>query len=101
MKNKASVILACLAMFVGSIFYMPASAQLRARTPSKKPLTCKVSKDKAEFYVTATDKNIFLKKGTLLRWKTFDMHQGLIAVEAKLGKRWSKGEILLDDTSCK
>ncbi len=41
-----------------------------------------------------------LKKGTVLNWTIYDMHQGLIVVKAKVGKKWIQGEILIDDTTC-
>ncbi len=62
---------------------------------------CKVKKSNANFFVTATEKDIKLKKGTVLSWKSFNIHQGLIVVEAKVGKKWIQGEILMDDTTCR
>lgn len=61
---------------------------------------CKVKKNNAKFFVEATERNIRLRKGTPLLWTIFDMHQGLIVVKAKVGTKWVKGEILLDDTTC-
>lgn len=62
--------------------------------------SCKVQKNNANFFVRATEKTIKLKAGTLLSWTIKDMHQGLILVKAKVGKKWVSGEILLDDTTC-
>jgi hypothetical protein len=61
---------------------------------------CEVKKDNANLYVTATDKDIKLKKGTPISWTIPDMHQGIIVVKAKVGNEWIQGEIKLDDTSC-
>lgn len=65
-----------------------------------KPAACQVRKASADFFVSATEKTIKLKKGTALSWTIPDLHQGLIVVKAKVGKKWIKGEILLDDTTC-
>lgn len=62
--------------------------------------SCKVKKNNARFFVTATEKTIRLRKGTALSWTIPDMHQGLIVVKAKVGTKWLRGEILLDDTTC-
>lgn len=61
---------------------------------------CKVKKDNAEFFVSATEKNIKLKKGTPIWWNVPGMGQGSIAVKAKVGSEWIQGEIKLDDTTC-
>lgn len=61
---------------------------------------CEVKKDNAILYVTATDKDIKLKKGTPISWTIPDMHQGIIVVKAKVGNEWIQGEIKLDDTTC-
>ncbi len=63
--------------------------------------SCKVAKSNASFFVSATEKTIKLKKGTRLSWTIPDLHQGLIVVQANIGKKWIKGEILLDDTTCR
>lgn len=62
--------------------------------------SCKVKKSNANFFVTATEKTIKLRKGTALSWTIPDLHQGLIVVRAKVGTKWIKGEILMDDTTC-
>lgn len=77
-----------------AFFNQPTAAQ-------SKPVSCKVSKNNANFFVRATEKFIKLKKGTLLSWSIFDMQQGLIVVKAKVGKKWVLGEILMDDTTCR
>lgn len=59
-----------------------------------------MQKNNAGFFVEATAKIIKLKKGTVLKWTIYDMHQGLIVVQAKIGKKWVRGEILLNDTTC-
>ncbi len=81
-------------LLISASFSQPATAQ-------GKPVSCKVSKNNAKFFVRATEKFIKLKKGTLLSWTIFDMQQGLIVVKAKVGKKWVQGEILMDDTTCK
>ncbi len=80
-------------LLLSAIFSQPAAAQ-------SKPVSCKVSKNNAKFFVRATEKFIKLNKGTLLSWTIFDMQQGLIVVKAKVGKKWIQGEILMDDTTC-
>jgi len=42
-----------------------------------------------------------LKKGDVPKRAIFDLHQGLIVVETKIGKKWTRGEILMDDTTCR
>lgn len=61
---------------------------------------CEVKKDNAEFFVSATEKTIKLKKGTSLSDLGLPMGQGIITVKAKVGNDWIKGEIPLDDTTC-
>jgi len=61
---------------------------------------CQVKTDNANLYVTATDKDLKLKKGTPISWTIPDMHQGIIVVKAKVGNEWIQGEIKLDDTTC-
>ncbi len=68
--------------------------------PGSNLTSCKVKKSNAKFFVTATEKTIRLRKGTSLSWTIPDMHQGLIVVKAKIGTKWLRGEILLDDTTC-
>lgn len=94
MKNKiftGLTLAACL--LISAFFSQPAAAQ-------NKPVTCKVAKNNARFFVRATEKFIRLKKGTLLSWSIFDMQQGLIVVKAKVGSEWIQGEIKLDETTC-
>lgn len=96
MKNKLFIALTVTAVLLSSAFFnQTATAQTKA-----KPVLCKVKKNNTRFFIEATEKTVKLKKGTLLSWTIFDMHQGLIAVKAKIGKKWTKGEILLDDTTC-
>lgn len=66
-----------------------------------KPVFCKVTKSNAGFLITATEKSVKLKKGTVLKWSIFDLHQGYIVTETKIGKKWTRGEILMDDTTCR
>lgn len=63
--------------------------------------SCRVRENNANFFVTATEKDMKLKKGTALSWTIPDLHQGLIVVKAKVGTKWIKGEILMDDTTCR
>lgn len=62
--------------------------------------TCKVTENDTQFFVSSTEKFIKLKKGTLLSWTNAEMHQGVIVVRAKVGKKWVRGEISVDSTSC-
>lgn len=87
-------------IFLISAFFSQ-STNAKSVEPSKTNFaTCKVKKNNANFFVTATEKDMKLKKGTVLSWTIFDLHQGLIVVKAKVGKKWIKGEILMDDTTC-
>ncbi len=61
---------------------------------------CKVTKNNADFFVSATEKTMKLKKGTSLRIVMFG-GQGVVVVKAKVGKKWVKGEIQIDDTTCR
>lgn len=67
---------------------------------AKPAATCRVTANDTNFFVSATEKTIKLKKGTLLSWTIPDMHQGLIVVKAKIGRKWVRGEIAVDKTSC-
>lgn len=61
--------------------------------------TCKVTKNNADFFVSATEKMMKLKKGTSLQIVMFG-GQGVVVVKAKVGKKWVKGEIQTELTSC-
>ena len=61
--------------------------------------SCKVTKNNAEFFVSATEKTMKLKKGTALQIVMFG-GQGVVVVKAKIGKKWIKGEIQSELTSC-
>lgn len=96
MKNKLFIALTLAACLLLSAFF---SQTITAQTKMK-PVFCKVKKTGADFFNEATEKTVKLKKGTALSWTIPDLHQGLIVVKAKIGKKWIKGEILLDDTTC-
>ena len=57
--------------------------------------TCKVKKNNADFFVSATEKTIKLKTGTSISWTNGYMNQGLIVVKTKVGKKWIQGEQFL------
>ena len=80
MKNKLFIGLTLAAvLLIPAFFSRPAAAQ-------NKPVSCKVTKNNANFFVRATENFIRLKKGTLLSWSIFEMQQGLIVVKANVGK---------------
>jgi hypothetical protein len=66
---------------------------------AKNLATCKVTANTAEFFVSATEKTMTLKKGTSLQIIMFG-GQGVVVVKAKVGKKWIKGEIQGELTSC-
>ena len=78
--------------------YIPIKAESNSLAETKFE-TCKVKKNNTDFFVEATEKTVKLKKGNLLQYIMFG-NQGLAVVKAKIGKKWVKGEILLDDTTC-
>lgn len=100
MKNKLFIGLIVSACLLISAFFSQATNAESSEFSKTAFATCKVKKNNANFFVTATEKDMKLKKGTVLSWTIPDMHQGLIVVKAKVGKKWIKGEILLDDTTC-
>lgn len=100
MNNKLFSALTITACFLISAFFIQPAAAASSEMPKTNLETCKVKKNNTDFFVTATEKTIKLKKGTVLSWTIPDLHQGLIVVKAKVGKQWVKGEILLDDTTC-
>jgi len=101
MKNTIFIGLTLTAILSTSAF-VPQTTNAESTAPSTTFLTaCKVKKNNANFFVSETEKNMKLKKGTSLSWTIPDLHQGLIVVNAKIGKKWVKGEILLDDTTCR
>ena len=83
---------------ISAFFSQPTNA--KSKVANTNFATCKVKKNNANFFVTATEKDMKLKKGTVLSWTIPNIHQGLIVVKAKVGTKWIKGEILLDDTTC-
>ncbi len=88
------------ALFLGSVFFSQTS---EAKTVDSRETTinaCKVKKPNTNFFVSATETTIRLRKGTALSWTNSELHQGLIVVKAKVGTKWVKGEILLEDTTC-
>lgn len=96
---KKIMFLSLIAVLATSAFFnQPTNAESKVATT--KLATCKVKKNNANFFVTATEKDMKLKKGTVLSWTIPNLHQGLIVVKAKVGKKWIQGEILLDDTTC-
>ncbi|MBS1794005.1 MAG: hypothetical protein JSS81_09135 [Acidobacteria bacterium] len=95
MKNFTFIALTLTAVLsVSAFFSRPAEALA-------KPVLCKVTKNNAGFFIEATEKTVKLKRGTVLKWSIFDMQQGLIVVETKIGGKWTRGEILMEDTSCR
>lgn len=106
MKNKIlrSVFLAIGCASI-SLFSLGVSSAKNITSNSKSVSTsflesCKVTKNNAKFFIEATSKDIYLKKGTMLSVVSPDMQQGLIVVKAKQGKRWIRGEIRADETTC-
>jgi hypothetical protein len=100
MRNKyliGTVIAWSLAMAM--LFTQTTSAAGGTRSEANRA-ACTVKKNNADFFVSATEKTIKLRAGTRLSWTIPDMNQGLIVVKAKVGTKWIKGEILLDDTTC-
>ncbi|MCD9187812.1 MAG: hypothetical protein LUM44_15430 [Pyrinomonadaceae bacterium] len=95
MRNKIFITATIAAVLSVSAFFTQTTA---AQT---KPVLCKVRKNNADFFIEATEKTVKLKKGTVLRWSIFDLQQGLIVVETKIGGKWTRGEILMDDTTCR
>lgn len=93
MKRKLlTIALAAITAFSLTAIYLPeTSAQNNA---------CKVTKNNADFFVSATEKTMKLKKGTPLQIMIFG-GQGVVVVKAKIGKKWIKGEIQIDDTTCR
>ncbi|MBK8811684.1 MAG: hypothetical protein IPN69_13255 [Acidobacteria bacterium] len=67
---------------------------------SEEKADCVVKTDNADFYVSATEKDMKLKKGAPIIDTGAPMGQGIIVVKAKVGNEWIKGEIQLDDTTC-
>ena len=79
-----------------------AGSQTKTTTDSAKPekSDCTVKEDNADFFIEATEKTIKLKKGTLVNVVSWDMHQGLYAVNAKIDGKWVKGEINYELIDC-
>ena len=101
MKNKLFVSLTLAVVLATSAVYGQITNAESSWLTVTNFATCKVKKNNADFYVAATEKTIKLAKGTSLSWTIPDMHQGMIVVKAKVGTKWIKGEILLDDTTCR
>lgn len=101
MKNNLFIGSTLAAVVVISAFLGQTTNAESVATLGASFASCKVKKSNADFFVTATEKTIKLKKGTALSWTIPDMHQGMIVVKAKVGTKWIKGEILMDDTTCR
>ncbi len=99
MKNTTFIGLTLAACLLISAFFSQTITAQTKRTVKAKPVFCKVKKNNADFFIEATEKTVKLKKGTVLKWTIFDLNQGLIVVETKIGKKWTRGEILMDDTT--
>jgi hypothetical protein len=94
MKRKLlTITLATIATFLLTAAYVP-------ETSAENLEGCKVTENDTQFFVSSTEKFIKLKKGTLLSWTNAEMHQGVIVVRAKIGKKWVRGEISVDATNC-
>jgi hypothetical protein len=93
MKIKLlTIALATITAFSLTVINLPeASAQSNS---------CKVTKNNADFFVSATEKFMKLKKGTSLQIVMFG-GQGVVVVKAKIGKKWIKGEIQGELTNCR
>lgn len=99
MKNKIFIGLTLTAVFlISAIFSQTITAESREITITRLD-SCKVKKNNADFFVSATEKIIKLKKGTSLQIVMFG-GQGVVVVKAKVGKKWIKGEIHAELTSC-
>jgi hypothetical protein len=61
---------------------------------------CTLKEDNAEFFISATEKTVKLKKGTIVQYIMFG-NQGLAVVKAKIGKKWMRGEIADDALDCR
>ncbi len=97
---KRTQLLSIVTVIMISIFFGQMASARGLETLGPRMSACKVKKNNAEFFVTATEKTVKLIKGTALSWTIPDLHQGLIVVKAKIGKKWVNGEIHLDDTTC-
>ena len=53
---------------------------------------CTLKEDNVEFFISATEKIVKLKKATPIKYVMFG-NQGIAVVEAKLDGKWVKGEI--------
>ncbi|MBK6748997.1 MAG: hypothetical protein KA956_04485 [Pyrinomonadaceae bacterium] len=98
---KKTKLLSIIAVILVSIFFNQSTNAESVEAFGSNFASCRVSKSNAKFFVSATEKTIRLKKGTALSWTIPEMHQGLIVVKAKVGTKWIKGEILMDDTTCR
>ncbi len=74
-------------------------AAINVREASAQTSNCKVTKNNAEFFVSATEKTMKLRKGTALKIIVFG-GQGVVVVKAKIGSKWVRGEIQIDSTTC-
>lgn len=80
----------------------------KAGSPANKPTDstkkeesdCTVIADNADYFVSATEKTIKLKKGTSVNVRSWDMHQGLYAVKAQIDGKWVEGEINYELIDC-
>jgi len=102
MKKKRDLFGTAIALgLLISMFFTQTTSADGGIRPEANLAACKVTKNNADFFVSATERTIKLKAGTRLSWTIFDLHQGLIVVKAKVGTKWVSGEILMDDTTCR
>lgn len=97
---KKTTLLSIAAVFVLSLFFGQTTNAKSVEAKETSLDICRVKKPNSDFFVTATEKTIKLRKGTQLKWTIPDLHQGLIVVKAKVGTKWVAGEILMEDTTC-
>lgn len=60
---------------------------------------CTVKADNTEFFISATEKNVKLKKGTSIQYVQFG-NQGIAIVKAQVDGKWVNGEIQDDLLDC-
>ena len=71
-----------------------AGSQAKTTTDSanKEKGDCTVKADNTEFFISATEKTVKLKKGTSVQYEMFG-NQGIAIVKAQIDGKWVKGEI--------
>ncbi|MBV9216197.1 MAG: hypothetical protein JO053_08480 [Acidobacteria bacterium] len=99
--KKLSISLVVLCALALLVFALPMQNSIAAPAPSGNAKVCKViTNGGADATVVATGRHVTLAKGTSLILASSEMHQGYIAVNARVGGKMVRLSIMVEETNC-